>query len=321
MRIFSILVFRRWSIRRPALTSVLALVLCLCFGALSLPADDVMIWEIRHPERPGILFLAGSVHLGRADMYPLDRVYDEALEKSDYMVFEIAAPNSMKAAAFTMKNGMYPARSDVNLRTLLGEKDFARLCGAIRVVAPASLVRMKPWVVSMLMEVEEAKKLNFDENCGMEKVFHAAGGTRPKRSLETELEQLKLISDPAVEEEILADIRKNLSDPEKLRDSIRLLVPAVREGKTGPLLQILDETRRDMPGVYRNLIASRNQKMARNLFEMLKEEKTGLVLVGAGHCLGPGSIQEHLERSGCTSVRLKFTGEPGKIQPGGSHAR
>lgn len=304
---------RRRNGRIPVLTVVFALVLSL--GSLPLSAEDALIWQIRHPERPGVLFLAGSVHLGRADMYPLDRAYDEALGKSDYLVFEIASPNLMKAAAFTMKRGMYPARSEVNLKTLLGDKDFTLLCGMIRGVTPASLARMKPWVVMPLMEIEEAKKMNFTVECGLESVIHAAGAGRPERSLETDLGQLQMIADPAVEGEILDEIRRTLSDPETLRGEIRSLVPAVREGETGPVLQSLDKMRRDTPGVYRNLIGSRNQGMAKRLFEMLKEEKTGFVLVGAGHCLGSESIQELLKREGCTSVRLKFTGEPGKLKP------
>ena len=289
--------------------------LILFLGSISVSAEDALIWKIRHPERPGVLFLAGSVHLGHPDMYPLDRAYDEALGKSDYLVFEIASPNLMKAAAFTMKRGMYPARSEINLRTLLGEKDFASLCGMIRGVAPVSLARMRPWVVMPLMEIEEAKKLNFSAEGGLESVIHAAGAGRPERSLETDLGQLQMIADPAVEEEILAEIRRTLSSPETLRGEIGALVPAVREGETGLLLQSLERMRRDTPGVYRNLIASRNRGMAKRLFEMLKEEKTGFVLVGAGHCLGAESIQELLKREGCTSVRLKFAGAPGELKP------
>ena len=296
---------------------VLLFILFLVFpaGGSFLSADDALIWEIRHPERSGALFLAGSVHVGHAEMYPLDRVYDEALGKSDYLGFEIASPNLMKTAAFTMKKGIYPVRSEENLRTLLGETPFQSLCGLIPSVSPRSLARMKPWVVSGLLEVELAKGLDFSAQAGMEGIFHAAAAGRPERSLETEEEQLTPMADPALDGEFLADIRKNVASPEKLRGSIRAVVPAVREGKTDGLLRILEEDRKDSPGIYRILILQRNRRMAERLFEMLKEEKTGFVLTGAGHCVGPESVPELLRGMGCTAVRLKFTGIPGALRP------
>lgn len=282
---------------------------------VSLPAGDALIWEIRHPEHPGVVFLAGSVHLGHADMYPLDRVYDESLAKADYLGFEIASPDLIKAAVFMLKRGMYPAKGKKNLRTVLGETDFQSLCGMIQSVRPDSLARMKPWVVTTLLEAEKAKALGFTEAAGMEKVFHQAAGGRPERSLETEEEQLEPVSDPALEKELVADIRKNIVSEEKLTGEIRGTVPAIREGETGLLLQSMEEMRRDSPRVHRNLVLDRNRKMAARLFEMLKEKETGFILVGAGHCLGPESMLECLERTGCTAVRLKFTGVPGELKP------
>ena len=305
---------RPFRIRIPVLLFIFSLVLLL-FANPFLSADDALIWEIRHPERPGVLFLAGSVHLGRRDMYPLDRVYDEKLEKADYLGFEIASSDLMKVAVFTMKQGMYPARSEVNLRSLLGEGSFQKLCVLIPSASPGSLARMKPWVAGSLLEAELAKELGFTAQAGMESVFRAAAAGRPKRSLETEDEQLKTMADPALEEEFLADIRKNAASPEKLRESICAVVPAIREGKTEDLLRLLEESRQDMPGVYRTLILQRNRKMAQRLFEMLKEEKTGFVLAGAGHCVGPESVPELLRGLGCTAVRLKFSGRPGVLGP------
>ena len=55
--------------------------------------------------------------------------------------------------------------------------------------------------------------------------------------------------------------------------------------------------------------------MAERLFEMLKEEKTGFVLIGTGHCVGPESVPELLEGMGCTAVRLNFSGTPGVLKP------
>lgn len=304
---------RVFRIRIPVLLPVLIFV--FLFGGAVLSAADALIWEIQHPEHPGVLFLAGSVHLGHADMYPLDRVYDEALGKSDHLCFEIASPDLLKTAAFTIKNGMYPVRSEENLQTLLGEAVFQSLCSLIPSVPSRSLLRMKPWVVSGLLEVELAKGLDFSAQAGMEGVFHAAAAGRPERSLETEEEQLTSMADPALEGELLSGIRKYVASPEKLRGSIRAIIPAIREGKTEGLLQILEEDRKDSPGIYRVLILQRNRRMAERLFEMLKEEKTGFVLAGAGHCVGPESVPELLEKMGCTAVRLKFTGVPGVLRP------
>ena len=70
---------------------ILFLIFFLIFPVFSLlaAAEKLLLWEAVHPEKAGKLFLAGSIHLGKKELFPLDRRYDEVLAKSDEMVFEV----------------------------------------------------------------------------------------------------------------------------------------------------------------------------------------------------------------------------------------
>ena len=68
--------------------------------------DKVLIWEVTAPALPGKVYVAGSIHTGKAQWYPLDAAYDRALDASSEVYFEIFQPDNRKIAQLTMMTGM-----------------------------------------------------------------------------------------------------------------------------------------------------------------------------------------------------------------------
>jgi uncharacterized protein YbaP (TraB family) len=54
-------------------------------------ASNPIFWEIKNDKTT--IYLLGSVHLGRSDMYPLPKHIEKAFDKSDYLGLEINAEN------------------------------------------------------------------------------------------------------------------------------------------------------------------------------------------------------------------------------------
>ena len=88
---------------------------------LQRPHELVGVLAPDEPDSP----LLQIVHLGRADWYPLDSVYDKVLKESQEMYFEIFEPDMTALAMTISTKGMYPP--DKNLSGVIGKTQFAEL--------------------------------------------------------------------------------------------------------------------------------------------------------------------------------------------------
>ena len=102
--------------------------LLLIFFSTALAAGDkVLIWEATRPDQPGRAYLVGSIHVGKAEWYPLDQAYDRALDASSEVWFEIYDLNPQEAAQKTMLYGLFRPGTG-SLSQVLGFADFQKVC-------------------------------------------------------------------------------------------------------------------------------------------------------------------------------------------------
>lgn len=285
----------------------------------AVPQKSSLIWEVTHPAHPGKLYLAGTIHACKPDMYPLDAVYDMILEKSDYLVFEIAYPSPFASMSFMIKQGFYPPDSAITLPDVLGDKVFRDLAADIQKSSPMMktdrLIRMKPWSFFSTHAAVLVQKEGFDMSLGMEKVIQRFVFTRQMemRSLETVASQLTALAASSLEPDIIYTLKEFHKNPEKGIEELNTLIRVFRSGNSTFLEKMIRENKQETPHFYQALIVDRNQKMAENLFKMLAEKKTGTVLVGLAHFCGDDSIRVMLKQKGCRIQDVKYLGKPGKI--------
>ena len=121
------------------------------FAILLSAAEKALIWEATRAGDPGKLYLVGSIHLGKADWFPLDSVYDRVLNESQNMYFEIFNPDTQKLAVYLSSKGMYPP--DKNLSDVIGKANFSELVRFFGAngskVPPFMLEKMRPWLISI----------------------------------------------------------------------------------------------------------------------------------------------------------------------------
>ena len=299
--------------------AVLFLFCGLCPSFAAEKGASALIWEVTHPDHPGKLYLGGTVHACRPDMYPLDAVYDDILKKSDYLVFEIANLSPLAALSFMIQNGFYPPDSPEFLPDVIGEQLFNDLVEMLRkkssMMTPERARRMKPWTFMTLHSAAFGQQHGFQAVLGMEKMIQNTPEARQKekRSLETVTSQLSILAAPALEKEIiymLNDFRKN---PETAVEELNTLIEVYRTGNEKRMLELIQKTAKETPLFYQSLMVKRNQEMSEKLFKMLAEKKTGSVWVGLGHFCGKESIRAILTKKGCRIVTLKYHGKAGSI--------
>lgn len=294
--------------------------LFLTFAILLTAGENVFIWSVTHPDHPGCLYFAGTVHLADKSFYPLDSAYDKVLEKSNILVFEIANPSVPQAVQFVLKNGMYPAGSGQSLEADFNNPELygtflkeTEKCG-VRVPS-AVLGRMKPWLVFAALGEAGAAQLGYDPKYGLEKAFLAHAGKRRLVSLETDEQQLTIISDPGIKDEYLAQLKEFANDPPIIQKEIKKMFQAFRDCDESVMLAMVEENRKKTPVMYQKIIVDRNRNMAEKLYPMLAQKEHILVLVGLAHYIGPDSIISYLKKKGCIVKQHVKTSVAGKIAP------
>jgi len=302
----------------PAHKKILSACFLLLLALTLFAADKALIWEATRKGDPGKLYLVGSVHLGKADWFPLDSVYDRVLNESQNMYFEVFNPDHRQLAVYISSKGMYPP--DKNLSDEIGKTNFSELVrffGANRSnVPPFMLEKMRPWLVSIeVAGIYIRKEKNLKSYYGLEKVFSAHKGKRQAGSLESLESQIDAMS-AIPDDRMTASILKSIRSEEKAKKELSATLAAIDSGDIGSLDARCREIASEDPMIYQKLFAERNSAIAKKLLSLLKEKKVSFILVGAGHFAGPDNIRDLLLKAGCRVVQLDKTGRKGKITAG-----
>ena len=294
------------------------LTVILALASLVLSADDkVLIWEAKSPELPGKAYVAGSIHIGKSQWYPLDRTYDRVFDEAGAVYFEIYRPDHQAVAQKTLLYGIF--RDGKTLSQILGYADFQTVCNFYAQRSPgmnsALLERFRPWVLSVqISQFYLQQHPEISRSFGLENVFTRHMGDKTAGSLESIDDQLRgmsEVSDAAAGRLLMDGIRNFVHAGRDLNRIFR----ALETGEPDDLSLIANEMALKHPEVHRCLFLKRNQAIAEKIYEMLKSRQTVFILVGAGHLAGKGNILEMLRNRGCSTVQLKRSGKPGRIQP------
>ena len=291
------------------------LMLFLLLAAITFAADKALIWEVTKTGQPGKIYLVGSIHLGRADWYPLDSVYDRVLKESQEMYFEIFEPDMTALAMTISSKGMYPP--DKNLSDVIGKVQFAELARFFAdngsKVPPFMLEKMRPWLISIeLAGIYIRKEKSLKSYYGLEKVFTAHKGTRQGHSLESIDSQMSAMAS-IPDEVMITSIMKSVREPEKAKRELGATLASLSSGDIAKLAEMCGEIAAETPQIYQKLFVDRNIDIVKKLLVLLREKKVYFVLVGAGHFAGKDNIRDLLAGDGCRIVQLEKTGRKGSI--------
>jgi len=257
------------------------------------------LWQVKGARNT--VFLLGSMHMMRADMYPLAEEIEAAYKRSAVVVFEtdmkvLASP---EFAMKLMEKATYPEGE--SLKKNLSPKMYSLLVSNLQssVVGVEMLEQFKPWMAAMTILVLELQKAGFDVESGLDKhIFKRA--TEDKKAFdqfETPDFQAGLLTalTEKESEEFLGQTLRDLSVWQKQFD---LLAKAWTSGDTKALDKLILDSFREYPLMHKKLLLDRNHSWIAKLEQLLRGEKDVLVVVGAGHLVGKGSVVDLLTAKG-----------------------
>lgn len=277
----------------------------LCALASPLPAMAApAMWEVR--DEDSVIWLFGSFHVLPPDLDWRTPLFDQTLARADKIVFEAdVRPQAMGAiGAEAFLRGVY---TDGTLLTDVID-DVAE--GKLRAVAEelslpvGSLLAMRPWFAALTISSGATTAIGYTE-VGVEYVLQPELPPERQVYLETGNQQLDVLSS-APDAEQVAMFTATLDEIDGMAKVLDKLTSNWVEGTPERLADLfLDETGSYGGAFLERLIYARNREWIPALQSMLAANDEALVIVGAGHLVGDGSVIDLLERSGYQVVRIQ----------------
>ena len=295
--------------------AITALALC-CFasaGAAPAAAGDGaakhFLWKVTGPK--GIVYLFGTIHVGKADFYPLPSIIEDRFKSADTLIEEVDLSEPAETAR--VQEGLAAVAGYPNGDTItnhLSETTRSHLAAYVKKggLPEPAIASMRPWMVSMLVELGEMQRMGFDPSYGLDQHFVEEARQSHKQigALEDAESQLKLLSSLP---EDLQDrlLLSSLVDMEKLPKIVHLLTHAWQSGDTAAIEELIFSGTREYPQLkplMTKLLDDRNIAMTGKIERFLQTPQCYFVAVGAGHLVGEQGILSQLQRKNFTVEQL-----------------
>jgi len=257
------------------------------------------LWEVKG--KTNTVFLLGSMHMMKENMYPLAPEIEAAYKRSAVLVFEtdMKVLESPEFAMKLMGKATYPEGE--SLKKNLSPATYSLLASNLQnsLLSVEMINQFKPWMAAMTIVVLELQKAGFDVQSGLDKHFHARA-TEDKKTLdqfETPDFQASLFTG-LTDKESEEFLGQALRDVSMMKNEFDKLAKAWTDGDTKTLDKLILDSFREHPLMLKKLLLDRNRAWIPKLEEFLKSDKAVLVVVGAGHLVGKDSVVELLTAKG-----------------------
>jgi uncharacterized protein len=285
------------------LTKGLLWVLLVLANVAVAQESSSLLWEARSGNKT--VFLFGTIHVGRADFYPLPKSVEEAFSASTAVALEadFSDPNAMTAAMQigTLPQGRY-IEGELSADLALQLRKTVTASG----LQMASFRSMKPFMAMLALVSMEYGKLGYSPEYGLDLHFaqRAQAEAIPVIGLESIEGQMRMmdgLSKPlqqAMLKITLDDMATGNVAPVAGR-----LISAWQRGDAKTVHDVLvSESKRLPPALDREFqekfLGARNRVMLSGVEKALNGTDKLFVAVGALHLVGPGSLTELLEKKG-----------------------
>ena len=247
------------------------------------------------------VYLLGSLHVLKPDSYPLATVIESAYAASQKIVFEtdLAAMTDPAFQTKMLAAGLYPEGQSLFQNLSVGTRQMLEKKIAELGLQAEQFARFKPWLMAVTLATFELQRMGFSPAYGIDMHFFGRAKQNGKTigSLEPIEYQLDLLSNMGAKNQG-AFLEQTLKDLELVTEMAEDMVKFWQAGESDQLFRLLFKSFKNHPQIYDRLLIQRNQKWVAQIQALLQEVDTALVIVGAGHLVGPDSVVALLEEKG-----------------------
>lgn len=271
--------------------------LLLAAGLMPAKAQG-LLWEIKSPTQT--MYLFGSIHLAKADFYPLPAAVEAAYQEADTVAVEIDASDA-QASEKALPLLRYAAPD--NLEKHLSAATWKQLQN-IAGPALAQLQTYKPAVVATGLALSAFGEQGYAAKHGIDLHFIARAKADQKKLVELESVAFQAgvlggLND-ADGDALLSQTLNGFLNGEVQRET-QALIDAWKTGDATALASILQASANKDAGsrkLMKRLLDDRNLTMVEKINALLRQQRKLFVVVGAGHLAGANSMVDLFKQQG-----------------------
>jgi uncharacterized protein YbaP (TraB family) len=259
-------------------------------------------WKVS--DEDSCVYLLGSIHIADSSMYPLAKAILDAYHEADYLVVEANVANEQEVALYMMDKAFY--KDDTTLYKNVPKEVYDRFVETIEPygVRPEMYNKFKPWYAALLVQNLLFAENSLSGEIGIDMVLlQKALGEKEILEIEGAKFQVDLFDSFTTELQVEFLASSLYSDKETQKESVDIvneMISCWKAGDTAKLEKLLasEENESEVDKEFNEkLFASRNNNMAEKVKGYLSdaENKTYLVVVGAGHMVGETGIVAQLD--------------------------
>jgi uncharacterized protein YbaP (TraB family) len=279
----------------------LSLALVLCAFALPGRADTALhsLWELHG--KHNTVYLLGSIHVLRAQDYPLAPAVLKAYADAKALLMEINLEeiDSAEAQSEMLASAVLPEGS--SLSQIMGPQRYLRAASLAHEVGVdlSTFDQFAPWFVAEAISQLQLMELGFQPQSGVEMYFleRARSDGKSIAGLETVHDQIALFEGLSMNEQseyLVSSLEQAHELPKEVDDMVR----AWQRGDTAWFESQLQSELGREPALYQAVLAARNRKWIPKIEALLNDDKNYLVIVGTGHLMGRNSVIDLLKKDG-----------------------
>jgi len=278
----------------------------LTVPALAAPA----MWQVS--DANSSIWLFGSIHgLPKGDKAWRTPLLDQAIHDAGKIYFETdIGPAGIAAITVKTLVQSFAAAGQESWVPKLSTTDAERLSAALQPLG-IDLARagaMPPWLVAMQLsqvQMQRAGTPDLDFSSGVDFVLEWELPAERKGFFETPGEQFDMLAAGTVDEQVEGVVRALDALDDIAGDEMTQLVTAWTDGDIDALRALVESEGADDPAFIERLLDQRNRNWIPKMETMLRDDAQNLVIVGAAHLAGPGSVIDLLEKAGYTVKRIQ----------------
>ncbi|WNF38760.1 TraB/GumN family protein [Bacillaceae bacterium IKA-2] len=260
------------------------------------------------------VYLLGSIHVGKSDMYPLQGKIEEAYASSSHLAVEVNINDisELEMIQHISELGLYLDGS--TLKDHIDSDLYDELLALLNEygMQENEVSIFKPWLVTQMVEAILAEQQGYSTDLGIDQYFLTKAAEDEKKiiSLETVEEQLNLLamlSADSQEKLLHSSVFEQAENEAMINDLVTKWIDGDIAG-LAELRKIDEDEPEDYLEFYNAFTDERDKKMAQKIDGFLQNEssETYFVVVGALHLVGENSIVDVLKSKGY-DVKMIFT--------------
>ncbi|MEM7384967.1 MAG: TraB/GumN family protein [Verrucomicrobiota bacterium] len=268
----------------------------------------VPVWETTKPGSAGTVYLVGSIHMMTEKEYPLPAPFDEAFEQSSRILFEAPMETMAKPETQLKMMEMMTLPEGKTIKTELSGPTHNALVKAIKKSSLSTnlprMERFHPAFLTMMLTLSQIQKAGGSSAHGLDIHFYkkAVKANKTLGALETWDYQMNALKELGTTEgEKL--VTSTLKQLEKTDNYFKNVLTAWKNGDSAKLATLLEEGNDEFPALHETLILKRNQAWLPQIEKLYTGPTHSMVIVGAGHLVGKGSLLDLLKAKGITAVQ------------------